>query len=161
MLGDCLDHYCARGLTRPLPCSGTTPTTVTFPTITVLSKCYDHCCAWILPRPLLCSGIAPTTAVLGDCPDHCLYNGSPWLHVICTHIQLRDFSLDLATRLILCLPASSGTTSIRCTCRCILFCLHGNWILNFSGNSFLDPGTTCLRHLLPGSGTKWAHFTLR
>ena len=23
-----------------------------------------------------------------------------------------------------------------------------------------DPGTTCLRHLLPGSGTKWAHFTL-
>ena len=26
---------------------------------------------------------------------------------------------------------------------------------------FLDPGTMCLRHLLPGSGTKWAHFTLR
>ena len=26
---------------------------------------------------------------------------------------------------------------------------------------FLDPGTTCLRHLLLGSGTKWAHFTLR
>ena len=26
---------------------------------------------------------------------------------------------------------------------------------------FFDPGTTCLRHLLPGSGTKWAHFTLR
>ena len=26
---------------------------------------------------------------------------------------------------------------------------------------FRDPGTTCLRHLLPGSGTKWAHFTLR
>jgi hypothetical protein len=25
----------------------------------------------------------------------------------------------------------------------------------------LDPGTTCLRHLLPGSGTKWLHFTLR
>jgi hypothetical protein len=22
----------------------------------------------------------------------------------------------------------------------------------------LDPGTTCLRHLLPGSGTKWLHF---
>ena len=30
-----------------------------------------------------------------------------------------------------------------------------NWEL------FLDPGTTCLRHLLPCSGTKWAHFTLR
>ena len=26
---------------------------------------------------------------------------------------------------------------------------------------FLDPSTTCLCHLLPGSGTKWAHFTLR
>ena len=30
--------------------------------------------------------------MLGDCPDHFLSNGSPWLHVICTHIQLRDFS---------------------------------------------------------------------
>ena len=142
MLRDCLDHYCARGLTRPLPCSGNTPTTVTFPTITVLSKCYDHCCARGLSRPLF-----------GVC--------SPRLHVIGTHIQLRDISLDLATRLILRLPASSGTTSVRCTCRCILFCLYGNWILNFSGISFLDPGTTCLRHLLPGSGTEWAHFTLR
>ena len=25
----------------------------------------------------------------------------------------------------------------------------------------LDPGTTRLLHLVPGSGTKWAHFTLR
>ena len=25
---------------------------------------------------------------------------------------------------------------------------------------FLDPGTMCLRHLLPGSGTKWEHFNL-
>jgi hypothetical protein len=29
------------------------------------------------------------------------------------------YFLDLATRLILRLPASSGTTSVRCTCRCI------------------------------------------
>jgi hypothetical protein len=27
------------------------------------------------------------------------------------------------------------------------------------GSILLDPGTTCLRHLLPGLGTKWAHFT--
>ena len=50
--------------------------------------------------------------MLGDCPDHCLDNGSPWLHVIRTHIQLRDISLDLATRLKFCLPASSGTTRL-------------------------------------------------
>jgi hypothetical protein len=37
-----------------------------------------------------------------------------------THIKLRDhYFLDLATRFILRLPASSGTTSVRCTCRCI------------------------------------------
>ena len=30
----------------------------------------------------------------------------------------------------------------------------------FNWEFFLDPGTMCLRHLLPGSGTKWAHFTL-
>jgi len=70
--------------------------------------------------------------------------------------QLRgDFNfLDLTTRLILCLPASSKTTSVRCTWRCIS-------ILEFLHGLFLDPSTTCLRHLLPGSGTKWAYFTLR
>ena len=136
MLGDCSDHYNARGLPRPLPRSGTTQTTA------VLGDCSDHCRARGLPRPLL-------------------EDRSPRLHVICTHIQLRDIYLDIATRLILCLPASSGTTSVRCTCRCISYRLHDDWILNFSGNHFLDPGTTCLRHLLPGSGTKWAHFTLR
>jgi hypothetical protein len=36
------------------------------------------------------------------------------------HIQLSShYFLDLATRLILRIPASSGTTSVRCTCRCI------------------------------------------
>ena len=155
MLGDCLDHCRARGLPRPLPCSWTAKTT------TVLGDCSDHCRARGLLRPLLCLGTAPTTDVLEDCPDHCLENGSPRLHVICTHIQLRDIYLDLATRLIPHLPASSGTTSVRCTCRCISYRLDNDWILNFGGNSFLDLGTTCLRHLLPGSGTKWAHFTLR
>ena len=111
VFGDRLDHYCARGLTGPFPCSGNTPTTVTFPTITVLSKYYDHCRARGLSRPLF-----------GVC--------SPRLHVIRTHIQSRDISLDLATRLIFRLPASSGTTSVRCTCRCILFCLCGNLVFN-------------------------------
>ena len=142
MLRDCLDYYCARGLTRTFPCSGNTPTTVTFPTITVLSKCYDHCCARGLSQPLF-----------GVC--------SPRLHVIGTHIQLRDISLDLATRLILRLPASSGTTSVRCTCRCILFLFVQQLGSQLNWEFFLDPGTMCLRHLLPGSRTKWAHFTLR
>ena len=146
---------CAQGWTRLLSWSRTAQTTV------VLGDCSDHCRARGLLRPLLCSGTAPTTNVLGDCPDHCSENGSPWLHVICTHIQLRDIYLDLATRLLLRLPASSGTTSVRCTFRCISYRLYNDWILNFGGNSFLDPGTTCLRHLLLGSGTKWAHFTLR
>ena len=93
-------------------------------------------CAQGRTRPLPCSGTAPTTDVLGDCPDHCSENGSPRLHVIRTHIQSRDISLDLATRLIFRLPASSGTTSVRCTCWCILFCLCGNWIFYVSGNYF-------------------------
>ena len=164
MLKDGPDHCCARGLLQPLPCSGTALI------ITMLGDCPDHCRAQGLPRPLPCSRTAPTTTVLGDCYDHYYARGlsrpllgdrSSRLHVICTHIQLSDIYLDLATRLILRLPASPGTTSVRCTCRCILYRLHDDWILNFNGNSFLDPGTTCLRHLLPGSGTKWAHFTLR
>ena len=74
--------------------------------------------------------------MLGDCPDHCLNNGSPWLHVICTHIQLRDIYFDLVTRLVLRFPASSGTTSVRCTYRCISYCLYDNWVLNLIGDSF-------------------------
>jgi len=31
--------------------------------------------------------------------------------------------------------------------------------ITISKQPFLDPSTTCLRHLLPSSGTKWAHFT--
>ena len=109
---DCSDHYNARGLPRLLSCSGTAPTT------TMLGDCPDHCRAQGLLRPLPCSGIALTTAVLGDCSDHYCARGlsqpllgdrSPRLHVIYTHIQLRDIYLDLATRLILLLPASSGT----------------------------------------------------
>ena len=95
MLWDHPDHCRARGLPRPLPCSGTAQTTA------VLVDCPDHYRARGLLRPLPCSGTAPTTDVLGYYLDHCSENGSPRLHVICTHIQLRDIYLDLASRLIL------------------------------------------------------------
>ena len=139
MLGDCPDHRRARGLSRPPSCSGTVQTTI------VHRDCPDHYRARGLSRPLSCSGTEQTTAVLGDCSDHYRARGlfrpllddhSPWLHVICTHIQSRGIYLDLTTRLILRLLASSGTTSVRCTCWCISYCLYDNWILNFSGNSF-------------------------
>ena len=101
--------------------------------------------------PTLCSGFASITLwpQLGD--------RSSQVHMNCTLIQLRgDFNfLDLATRLILHLPASSGTTSIQCTWRCIS---ASKFLCGFF---FLDHGTTCLHDLLRGSGTKWAHFTLR
>ena len=128
--------YCARALPRPLLCSGTDQTILSLGDNSDHGDCSDHGRARGLLRPLPYSGVAMTTAVLGDSSDHFLEFSSPQLHVICTHIQLRDIYLDLATRLILRLPASSGTTSVRCTCRCILFCLYGNWILNFSGISF-------------------------
>ena len=105
--------------------------------------------------------IVRITIVLGDCPNHCseiILLGYMWF--VLTY-SWETFYLDLATRLILHLAASSGTTSVRCTCRCISYRWYDYCILNSSGNSFLDPSTTCLRHLLPGSGTKWAHFTLR
>ena len=127
VLGHCPDHFL---------CSGTAQTILSLGDNSDHGDCSDHGRAQGLLRPIPYSGIAMTTAVLGDSPDHFLEFCSPWLHVICTHIQLRDIYLDLATRLILRLPASSGTTSVRCTCRCILFCLYGNWILNFSGISF-------------------------
>ena len=139
MLKDGSDSYNARGPPRPLPCSGTAQTTA------MLGDCLVHCCACGLPRPLPCSGIAPTTTALEDFSDHYRVRGlfrpqlgdrSPRLHVICTHIQSRGIYFDLATRLILCLLASSGTTSVRCTCRCISYSLYNDWILNFSGKSF-------------------------
>ena len=112
VLGDCRDYSCARGLSRPPLCSGTVQITI------VLGYCPDHHCARGLFRPLSCSGTAPTTLLtfLGD--------RSPRLHVICTHIQLRGIYLDLATRMMLRLPTSSGTTSVRCTCRCISYFLY-------------------------------------
>ena len=115
VFGDCPDHYRARRLFRPLPCLGTVQTT------TVLEDYPDHYRARGLSRPLPCSGTVPTNTVLEDFSDHyrsrelfrpLLRDRSPRLHVICTHIQLRGIYLDLATRLIPRLPASSGTTSV-------------------------------------------------
>jgi hypothetical protein len=66
---------------------------------------HTSCCARGLLRPL--SDHSST-------PDFLSYMWN-W-----THIQLRDhYFLDLATRIILRLPASSGTTLVRCTCWCI------------------------------------------
>ena len=139
MLGDCPDHHRARGLSRPPSCSGTVQTTI------VLGDCF---------RSLSCSGTAPTTlrTLLGD--------SSPWLHVICTHIQLRG----------LFRPCYKAHTSPSNKLRDYIGTMHLPVHLvspvrrldsQLNWEFFLDPSTTCLRHLLLGSGTKWAHFTLR
>ena len=102
-------------------------------------------CARGLPRSLSdhgsgTSSLAPRP-VLGDCLDHspttarglCVSTTCDWRLAYSWDI----FShLDLATRLIPRLPASSGTTSVRCTCRCISYRLYDDWILNLTGNSF-------------------------
>ena len=99
VLGDCLDDSptTACGLCRsPLNlCSGTSWTTLR-PQL-VDSAARPSICAWGLPRPL---------------SDHS--SGTLRLNYmrLATRIQLGYFSpLDLATRLIPRLPASSGTTT--------------------------------------------------
>ena len=105
----------------------------------------DHACARGLARPLFDHGsgtslLAPRP-VLGDCLDHspttarglCVSTTCDWRLAYSWDI----FShLDLATRLIPRIPASSGTTSVRCTCRCISYRMYDDWILNLTGNSF-------------------------
>ena len=74
VLGDYRDYPCARGLSRPLSCSGTVPTTLvlgTASTALVLGDCPDYLCArglsqlWLVSRihrfPMLRLGTAPTT----------------------------------------------------------------------------------------------------
>ena len=140
--GDCLDHSptTAWGLRRLLlDLRSGTPRSL-----------FDHSSGTLslAPRPMLrdCLDHSPTTArglcVSTTCDWRLAYS---WDILSC---------LDLATRLIPRLPTSSGTTLVRCTCRCISYRLHVDWILNFSGNSFFDPGTTCLHHLLLGLRTK-------
>ena len=116
MLGDCPDHNRAWGLFRPLSCSGTVLTIVilgdsSFSPCCARGLLRPLSCSG-LSRPPLCSGTVPITFVLGDCPDYgysrrfviftmlcsgtapttlrpLLGDCSPRLHVICTHIQLR------------------------------------------------------------------------
>ena len=145
MLWDRPDHCRARGLPRPLLCSGTAQTT------TMFVDCPDHYRAWGLLRPPMCSRIVPTTARRLFSSATCdLYSHTVERHLFrpcykaCTSLssKLGDYigTMHLPVHLV-SLVRRSG--------------FQLNW------EFFLDPGTTCLCHLLPGSGTKWAHFTLR
>jgi len=146
MLGDCADHrtrlrsQLCSGTSRPvfMPCSGTVLTT-------------EHDYILNHARRLINHSLRCARDLLRLLSDHSL-----WIEFLSyIWIGLDNFNfLDLATRLVLRLPASSETTSVRCMWRCIS-------ILEFlRGFFFLDSGTTCLRHLLPDSETKWTHFTL-
>ena len=139
VLGDCPDHRRAQGLTRPPSCSGTDQTT-------------------------LMLGTVPITLMLGDCPDHS------------SNIAWRQLSLatcDLYSHTVerhLFRPCYKAHTSPSSKFGDYIGTMHLLVLLvspvrrldsQFNWEFFLDPGTTCLCHLLPGSGTKWAHFTLR
>ena len=139
MLGDCLDHSptTAWGLRRSLLdlCSGTASTT-----------------ARGLRRSLLdlCSGTASTTLRprLGDFASRLHATGnSHTVGDILSHLDLATSKLGdyIGT---MHLPVHLVSPVRRLDSQL-------NW------EFFLDPGTTCLRYLLPGSGTKWTHFTLR
>jgi hypothetical protein len=154
--------FCVWGLSRPPSCSETVPTTLVLGTVStalVLGDCPDYGYSrGFIVFPMLRSGTAPTTLqpLLGD--------RSPRLYVICTHIQLRGiyfFSLRPCYKADTS-PSSKlgdyiGTMHLPVQLVSLVRRLDSqlNW------EFFLDPGTTCLCHLLPGSGTKWAHFTLR
>ena len=148
MLGDCPDHHCARGLSRPPLCSGTIRTTV------VLGDCLDH----------IVLGTVLITLMLGDCPDHSL--NIAWRQL---SLATCDLYLHIVERHLL-RPCYKAHTSPSSKLGDYIGTMHLPVHLvspvqrldsQFNWEFFLDPGTTCLRHLLPGSGTKWAHFTLR
>ena len=121
---------CPRTLARPHSCSGT------------LAR--PRSCSGTLARPRLCSGTRQTTLRprLGDfvarsstCAQGLLDHSPTMARRLCvsTTCDWRlayswdVFShLDLATSLIPRLLASSGTTSVRCTCRCILYRLYND-----------------------------------
>ena len=139
----------------------------------------DHCRARALPRPLLCLGTALTTAVLGDCSDYCHALGLLRLLMCSGTIPTtarRSFSsatCDLysyTVERLLFRPYYKAHTSPSSKLGDYIGTMHLPVHLvspvrrlgsQLNWEFFLDPGTTCLLHLLPGSGTKWAHFTLR
>ena len=88
------DHACARGLARPLSDHGSG--TSSLAPRPVLGDCLDH-------SPTTARGLCVSTT----CDWRLTYSWDIFSH------------LDLATRLIPRLPASSGTTSVRCTCRAV------------------------------------------
>ena len=144
VLGDCPDHCRALGLPRPLLCSGTAQTTA------VLGHRSDHCHAWGLLRLLMRSGTVPTTARRSFFSVTCdLYS-----HTVERRLFRPCYKAHTS-------PSSKlgdyiGTMHLPVH----LVSLVRRFISQLNWEFFLDPGTTCLRHLLPGSGTKWAHFTL-
>ena len=145
VLGDCPDHCRARGLPGPLPCSGTAQTTA------MLGHRSDHCRAWGLLRLLMCSGTVPTTARRSFFSATCdLYS-----HTVERHLFRPCYKAHTS-------PSSKlgdyiGTMHLPVH----LVSLVRRFVSQLNWEFFLDPGTMCLRHLLPGSGTKWTHFTLR
>jgi len=101
--------------------------------------------------PTLYSGLA--SIILRPQLEDC----SSQLHMNWTHIQPRGkFKFFRPCYKALTLPSSKfgdyiGTMHLA---------MHLS--IKISTWTFLfNLGTTCLRHLLTGSGTKWAHFTLR
>jgi len=146
-LGDCANH---RAHLRSQPCSGT-GRPVSMPCSgTVLTTEHDYIpnCA----RELINHSLRCTRDVLRLLSNHSL--GIAFLSYIWNGLDNFNF-LDLATRLLHRLLASSGTTLVWCIWRCISV---SEFLCGFFS---LDHSATCLRHLLPRSGTKWAHFTLR
>ena len=121
VLGDCLDHGSGTSSLAPRP---------------MLGDCLDHSPTIALGLRCLFldlrTGTASTTLRprLGDFASRLHATGNS--HTVGDSLS----HLDLATRLIPRLPVSSGTTSVRCTYRCILYRLYDDWILNLTGNSF-------------------------
>ena len=99
--------------------------------------------------------------MLGDCPDHCL---NKWFS-----LATCDLYSHTVKRLFFrpCYKAHTSPSSklgdyidtMHLPVHLVLLVRQLGSQLNWE--FFSDPGTTCLRHLLPGLGTKWAHFTLR
>ena len=129
----------------------------------MLGDCRDYPCARGLSRPPSCSETVPTTLMLGDCSDH-----SPniarrplssatcdlYSHTVERHLFRPCYKADTLSSSKL--GDYIGTMHLPMHLVLLVRRLDSQLQWEF----FLDPGTMCLCHLLPGSGTKWAHFTL-
>jgi hypothetical protein len=109
----------------------------------------DHisfCSGTHQPYSMLCSGTVLTT--LRPQLDVCF----PRLHV--------KFDSYIVGRSLLFTPCYKAHASPSSKLGDYIDTMHLSVHLRikFPWSFILDPGTTCLRHLLPGLGTKWAHF---